>query len=178
MTANTDGTPNGIVTFNFAHLLAKAKFTVNNNSIEATNYLHKVRDIKITNAYNTAKYNVAGKVWTDQDSNGGQAFDGVVAEAAATECENEKLLIPGLTSVTVEFIVDLFYVETVDGVTTETLVRTTAYTGTNAKTANVAIEAAKAYNFNITVSVGELIQFSVKEQPTWTPTTGPTDVTL
>ena len=166
--AKTDGTSNGIVTFNFAHLLAKAKFTVNNNSTAATNYLHKVRDIKITNAYNTGTYDVANESWNDLVSNAGQAFDGIVAEAASTECENEKLLIPGLSSVTVEFVVDLYYVETVGGVKKETLVGTTAYTGTNAKTATVAIEAAQAYDFNITVSVGELIQFSVKEQPKWT----------
>ena len=171
-TANTDGTPNGIVEFTFSHLLAKAKFTVNNKSIEATNYLHKVHDIKITNAYNNATYNITSKEWIDKTNNdgGGQAFDNITAEAVSTESANEKLLIPGLESITVEFIVDLYYVETVDGVKKETLVGTTEYTtakGT-AKTANVKIEAGKAYDFNVNVAVGEPIQFTVKEQPKWT----------
>lgn len=158
-TANTDGTANGLVSFDYTHLLAKAKFTVTNASTEATNYLHKVRDIKISNAYNTATYDVADKVWKDAATNVGQAFDGITAEEASTECANEKLLIPGLTSVTVEFVVDLYYVEG----ETETLVSTTPYS----KTVSVAIEAAKAYDFNITVKVGELIQFTVTEQPEW-----------
>ena len=169
-TAKTDGTSNGIVEFTFNHLLAKAKFTVVNNSTEATNYLHKVREIKISNAYNTATYNVAEAKWESHSSNGGQAFDNITAEAASTESANEKLLIPGLESITVEFIVDLYYVETVDGVKKETLVGTTEYTtakGT-AKTADVKIEAGKAYDFNVNVAVGELIQFTVEEKPKWT----------
>lgn len=176
--ANTNGESNGLVAFNFNHLLAKAKFTVKNSSTKASNYLHKVREIKISNAYNSGTYNVVNNTWTGQASNGGQAFDGIVAEGASTECANEKLLIPGLTSVTVEFVVDLFYVETVGGVKKETLISTTEYTTAKnaAKTATIAIEANKAYNFNITVAVGELIQFTVTTQPEWTTPT--TDVTL
>lgn len=175
-TAKTDGTPNGIVEFTFNHLLAKAKFTVVNNSTGATNYLHNVRDIKISNAYNTATYNVAEAKWESHSSNGGQAFGDITASAASNECADEKLLIPGLSSVTAEFVVDLYYV--VDE--TETLVSTTEYkTAKNtAKTATVAIEAGKAYDFKIAVSVGELIQFTVTEQPKWNPETGGTEVTI
>lgn len=156
---------NEIVSFSFNHLLAKAKFTVNNNSTTATNYLHKVRDIKISNAYNTATYNISAGSWGSQASNGGQGFDDITASDASTECANEKLLIPGLPAVTVEFVIDLYYIED----TTETLISTKEYTGTNAKTATVLIEAGKAYDFNISVEVGELIQFSVTQQPSWTP---------
>ena len=161
-----------IVAFTFKHLLAKAKFTVVNNTPDATNYLHKVRDIKIVNAYNTATYNVTTEAWANQASTTGQAFDNIVAQAASTECENEKLLIPGLTSVTVEFVVDLYYVE--NG--SETLVSTTEYTvakGT-AKTATIDIEAGHAYNFKAEVAVGQLITFSATEMTdwaNWTPVT-------
>lgn len=166
-TAKTDGTANGLVAFNFNHLLAKAKFTVVNDSTEATNYLHKVRDIKISNAYNTATYDVAGAQWMSAKSTTGQAFDAIIASAGSTECANEKLLIPGLASVTVEFVVDLYYVN--NG--TETLVGTTEYTDSNAKTADINIEAGKAYNFQINVKVGELIQFTVEKKPEWSATT-------
>lgn len=159
--AVTSGT-NGLVEFNFTHLLSKAKFTVTNSTPDAAQYLHVVRNIKISNAYNTATYNIADTEWVGAASNGGQAFDDITASAASTECANEKLLIPGLESVTVEFVVDLFYV---DGETqSQSLISSTAYT----KSATVEIEAAKAYNFNITVGVGDVIQFTVTKQPTWT----------
>ena len=57
-TGNTNGEENGTVAFTFKHLLSKAMFTVTNSSTSATKYIHKVSGIKITNAYNTATYNV------------------------------------------------------------------------------------------------------------------------
>lgn len=164
-TAVTSGT-NGLVAFDFTHLLSKAKFTVTNSTPGATQYLHVVRDIKISNAYNTATYDVTNETWINAAvaaSNGGQAFDDITASAASTECANEKLLIPGLESVTVEFVVDLYY----GSVAPENRISTTEYS----KSATVKIEAAKAYNFNITVGVGEEIQFTVTKQPTWTEVT-------
>lgn len=154
-----------IVAFTFNHLLAKAKFTVVNATPEATNYLHVVRDIKIANAYNTATYDVANAEWDDAVSTTGQAFDDIEAANASTECENEKLLIPGLDVVTVEFVVDLYYV---DG-GNRTLVGTTEYTVAKdtAKTANIAIESGKAYNFKVEVAVGQLITFTATEMTDW-----------
>lgn len=164
-TAKTDGTQNGLVQFTFSHLLAKAKFTVVNESTEATNYLHKVRNIKIANAYNTAVYNVATANWESAESTNGQAFDTIVASAASTECDNEKLLIPGLKSVTVEFVVDLYYVEGEK----ETLVSSTEYTTAKntAKVVTLDIEAGNAYNFQLKVKVGELIQFTATKMTDW-----------
>lgn len=163
-TANTDGTANGLVAFNFTHLLSKAKFTVTNSTSGATQYLHVVRDIKISNAYKAATYDVTNATWINPDDSGeGQEFDDITASAETTECANEKLLIPGLKSVTVEFVVDLYYGSVAD----ENLISSTEYT----KSATVTIEAAKAYNFNITVGVGEVIQFTVTQKPTWTDVT-------
>ena len=154
---------NSIVGFNFTHLLAKAKFTVTNNTPEATNYLHKVRNIVITNAYNKGVYDISNKTWGTLETTAGMAFDGITAKDATTECANEKLLIPQ-ESVIVSFVVDLYYVDA-EG---ETLIGTTEYTGNNAVNVNTKLEAANAYNFNITVAVGELIKFTVEQQPTWT----------
>lgn len=158
-TAKTDGTANGLVAFNFTHLLSKVKFTVNNKSSNVSNYLHKVTNIKVSNAYASAIYNIAGESWGSKTNNGGQAFDSITADLAAVECANEKLLIPH-DAATVSFTIELYYVN--DG--TETLVSTKDY----APTTTYKLEAAKAYNFNIDVKVGELIQFTVTEQPKWT----------
>lgn len=164
---------NSIVGFNFTHLLAKAKFTVTNNTPLAANYLHKVRDIVITNAYNKGVYDITNKTWgtLETTTGGGMAFDGITAKDARTECANEKLLIPQ-ESVIVSFVVDLYYVDAEK----ETLIGTTEYTGDKAVNVNTKLEAANAYNFNITVAVGELIQFTVEKQPTWT--SEPDDVTV
>lgn len=156
---------NNIVGFDFTHLLAKAKFTVTNNTPEAANYLHKVRDIVITNAYNKGVYDITNKTWGTLETTTGIAFDGITARDAKTECANEKLLIPQAQGpVIVSFVVDLYYVDA-EG---EKLIGTTEYTGQKAVNVDTELEAANAYNFNITVAVGEPIQFTVEKQPTWT----------
>lgn len=152
--------------FIFEHLLSKVKFTVENSTTDASNYKHVITGIKIANAYATGSYDVPTKKWTGTSGGNGQSFDDITATAASTECANEKLLIPGLTEVKVEFTVNLYY----NNGTTETLMSTTPYTGANAKTATITggLLAANAYNFKITVGMGSKIQFTVEKTPTWT----------
>ena len=88
----------------------------------------------------------------------------VASKAASNELTTEMLLIPGEVKVT--FTVDILY--------NGTPITTTDY----APTGTYNIAAGNAYNFKVAVSVGELIQFTVEKQPTWTPATGATDVTL
>lgn len=170
-TGNTDGTLNGIVAFTFNHLLSKAMFTVTNSSTQDdNNYIQVVRDIKITNAYKSADYDVAAATWINPVAGLSQSFDNItiVKDDNSEVCANERLLIPGLESVTVSFAIDLYYDLDNDSVAGDNeKVTTYDYTGEKAKTVDVAIEANKAYNFTIAVSVGELITFTVTEQPEW-----------
>ena len=170
-TGNTDGTPNGIVAFTFNHLLSKAMFTVTNSSTQNdNNYIQVVRDITITNAYKSADYDVAAATWINPVAGLSQSFDDItiIKKDASEVCANERLLIPGLESVTVSFAIDLYYDLDNDGIADgNEKVTTYDYTGEKAKTVAVAIEANKAYNFTIAVSVGELITFTVTEQPEW-----------
>ena len=171
---------NDIVKFDFTHLLAKAKFVVENTTPTAANYQHSITNIKITNAYAVGTYKV-GTGWdvntltttkASGQSDDYNSFGDIPYTDTDMECAAEKLLIPGLTNVTVEFTSSLYYV--VDG--NATLINTTEYTGVNAKTATITIEPAKSYQFKIQVGVGQPISFTASALPAWEPVTPATNI--
>jgi hypothetical protein len=157
-TANTDGTSNGLVAFEFAHLLSKINFTVNNDAAEANGYTFVVRDIKFTGA-TEATYNVTNAAWGDVTKNGDTSLSQLRVTEGVTSVEltDEVLFIPGNYSIS--FTVDLYYGEVSDA----NLISSTPYSNITH-----TLVAATAYNFNVTVGLGEKIQFTVTKQPTWT----------
>lgn len=158
-------TGSDIVAFNFTHLLSKVNFTVNNKSTGALDYIFVARDI----TFNGAK---KGTYTIKYPTDNGQLVDGnweitntdvktlspltVNANVASAELGTEVLFIPG--SYAVDFAVDVYYKE----VTEKNKVTTMAYAGSTQ-----SLEANKAYNFVVNVSLGSSIQFTVEEQPTW-----------
>ena len=158
---------NGPVNFDFDHLLSKVKFTVVNNSKAAEAYSFKVNGIIIT-GNSVGNVDLATKAW----SNLGTPKTYSVAEIsvdkntadAGEECAKELLLIPG--DYTINFNVDIYNGTTKLGSQTYPVAG-----GSYTK----ALAVGNAYNFVITVAVGEEIKFSVEEQPSWTPNT---DITL
>lgn len=158
---------NGPVNFTFDHLLSKVKFTVVNNSKAAEAYSFKVNGIIIT-GNSVGNVDLATKAW----SNLGTPKTYSVAEIsvdkntadAGEECAKELLLIPG--DYTINFNVDIYNGTTKLGSQTYPVAG-----GSYTK----ALAVGNAYNFVITVAVGEEIKFSVEEQPSWTPNT---DITL
>ena len=174
---NTDYSTVG---FTFNHLLSKVKFTVENTTPKATKFQHEITGIKISNAYSANTYNVTADTWgtTPTAATSGQSFDNIVVANNAssdspvtTDSANEKLLIPGLTSVTVEFTHTLYYLSTNEqGEQVKEKVTETAYTGDKALTASIknGMLANNSYNFKFSVSVGSTIQFTVTQAPTWT----------
>lgn len=159
-----------LVAFSFNHLLAKVNFTVKNNSKDADKYSFVVKNIAF--AGNTAGvYDVAKAAWVadkfttgstavgnERTVDGATVKDIVVASGAASnELTTEVLFLPGKYVIT--FDVDIIYNNEV--ITTTSYPATTgAYTYT--------LDAAKAYNFNVDVAVGQKINFTVSAQPTWT----------
>ena len=145
------------VAFEFAHLLSKVHVKVTNLSTEATNYSFLVKNIKI-NAPKTGTYYIQAvdehdaETWVTSNDNYTFADLSVAGGATGAECAAEQLLIPGAATIT--FDVDII----VGGQTMSTANYT--YTTT--------LAAATAYSFNIKVSVGDLIQFTVEEYPDWT----------
>ena len=148
------------VNFTFAHLLSKVYIGVTNNSATATGYSFLVKNIKINAPKTSGKYyiqdveenseTIAAGTW--RATAGDYTFENISVTGATAECNAEQLLIPG--SATVSFDVDIIY----NGST----ITTKNYSHA------VALVAGHAYRFNIIASIGDPIQFSVTDQPTWT----------
>ncbi len=143
---------NSKVAFTFEHLLSKVYLKVTNNSTAASNYSFLVKNIKVNAPKTAGTYTIADKKWSATP--GDYTFANITVDggAASAECAAEQLLIPG--AATISFDVDIL----VNG----TLVSTTPYTYPT------TLAAANAYSFNIQVSVGEPIQFTVETDPAWT----------
>lgn len=150
---------NDPVNFTFGHLLSKVYIAVTNRSSSATGYSFLVKNIKIS-APKTGKYYIQNVVENEETkvagtwaaTNGDYTFANISVTGATAECAAEQLLIPG--AATISFTVDI--------ICNEATITTVNYSK------EVSLAAATAYKFNIITSVGEPIQFSVTEQPTWT----------
>jgi hypothetical protein len=151
---------NGPVNFDFQHLLSKVKFTVVNNSKAAEAYSFKVNGITIT-GNSVGNVALASKEWSNLGTPKSYSVKEISVNKntadAGEECEQELLLIPG--DYTINFNVDIYNGTTKLGSQTYPVAG-----GSYAKT----LAVGNAYNFVITVAVGEEIKFSVEKQPTWT----------
>lgn len=149
-TGQASGNPK--VAFTFEHLLSKVYLKVTNNSTAAGKYSFLVKNIKVNAPKTAGTYTIANKTWSATAGDYTFADITVAGGTADAECAAEQLIIPG--SATISFDVDIL----VNG----TLVSTTPYTY------STTLAAANAYSFNIQVSVGEPIKFTVENDPTWT----------
>lgn len=155
-------TGNGPVNFTFEHLLAKAFFTVTSNT--EGGYYYTVTDITVGN-YESGVYTIADETWAPGAAKN-VAFGNI--ENVTADDTNGKtnatqmLLVPTTEAFNVTFTADLYK----DG----------TKLGTETKTIAVENDLVKGnvYNFNIALSVGELIQFTVTENPEWADETGVT----
>lgn len=160
----------GTVSFTFSHLLSKAKFTV--TSTAQGNYYHTVTGIKVSN-FATGTYTIADGSWA-----GVTAKDVAFAEIAEVTSANtnglsnaEMLLVPNAATFNVTFTVEVWNNNGNDDATDDVKL------GTETKSITVDTDLLKgnAYNFTIACSVGNPIQFTVTNDPTWADET---DVTV
>ena len=171
----TTGKPvenDGLVSFAFTHLLSKVKFTVENTTAEeADNYRYVIEDIKITNAYASGNYAVVDQTidettvyantWFNLVGNGTHTIDALTVASATTEVgAKEVLLIPG-ASVGVSFTVDIQMHNGSQWVSIPM--------DNSEKTIDdvVTLEANKAYNFKVTLGLGDPIQFTATALDVW-----------
>lgn len=155
-------TGNGPVNFTFEHLLAKAFFTVTSNT--EGGYYYTVTDITVGN-YESGVYTIANETWAPGAAKN-VAFGDIEEVTAADNAKTnatQMLLVPTTDTFNVTFTADLYK----DG----------TKLGTETKTIAVENDLVKGnvYNFTIALSVGELIQFTVTNDPTWADET---DVTV
>lgn len=169
--ATGKATGNGKVNFTFDHLLSKAQFTVKSNT--EGGYYYSVKDIKVSN-YAGGTYTIADKTWTPGTATN-VAFGDV--EYVTSNDKNGKtndtqmLLVPTATDFKVSFTVEIW---NGDGEgDDEVLLGQTVYADNdtddvhNALTVATDLVKGNTYNFNLNLSVGELIQFTVTTNPTW-----------
>lgn len=155
-------TGNGYVNFTFEHLLAKAFFTVTSNT--EGGYYYTVTDITVGN-YESGVYTIAYETWAPGAAKN-VAFGDIKEVTAADNAKTnatQMLLVPTTDTFNVTFTADLYKDDT--------------KLGTETKTIAVENDLVKGnvYNFTIALSVGELIQFTVTEDPEWA---GETEVTV
>ena len=164
-------TNNGLVAFGFTHLLSKVKFTVENTTAEAAdNYQYVISDIKITNAYASGNYAVVDQTIDETTVyantwfglvGGTHTIDPLTVASAKTEVgASEVLLIPG-ASVGVSFTVDIQMYNGSEWVSIP-------MDNSQKTIANVVtLEANKAYNFKVTLGLGDPIQFTATALDAW-----------
>lgn len=165
-------TGNRPVNFTFEHLLAKAFFTVTSNT--ADGYYYNVTNIYVAN-YASGVYTIAyaddanGKdngTWApvgDQVNVSFGSIENVTAADNNKTNDTQMLLVPTTNTFEVTFTADIY--------------KNGTKLGTETKTIAVENDLVKGnvYNFKIALTVGEEIQFTVTNDPTWAPNT---DVTI
>lgn len=161
--------PYSPVNFEFEHLLAKAQFVVTSTS--ESGYYYKVKGIKIHN-FSTGTYEIATETWstaTDKAYELGDIAEVTTTTGAVTNAI-QVLLFPTASAFKVEFVVELRNKNGVDaeGNPADVLLRTIDCTGVNAKTVETDLVKGYAYNFNLALTSGTEIQFTVTNHPTWT----------
>lgn len=146
----------GIVNFTFSHLLSKVKFTVKSNA--EGDYYHTVTGIKVSN-FETGTYTINSGSWAGTGSKAVEFAE--IANVKSTDNNGKSnadmLLVPNAEKFNVTFTVDLY--------------KGGSKFGTETKTIEVDTDLLKgnAYNFVINCSVGNPIEFSVTNDPAWTP---------
>ena len=196
---------NSAVNFSFKHMLAKAVFTVTNNTNKVnsnnSNYYYKVSNVKILNPMTTGLCTFptttdGTPVWSTLSQATGSYFDfGNVTNASKKSTEplttaaieirdraekvtshRECLLIPNnYTETKLQVSFDLALYMEVDENSANDVL-----ISSDTKTPEVSInlEAGCSYSFNIEVGVGSPIQFTVTSHPSWTEVTPGTTITV
>ena len=168
----------GAVNFAFEHLLAKAQFVV--TSTTDGGYYYNVKGIKIHN-FAQGTYTINGGTWGELTSVAYELGDILNVTAANTNQTNatQVLLIPTTADFNVEFVVELRNdMGTTDNVNDDALLREIHYTATalpadskaekmDPITVSTGLVKGHAYNFNLNLTAGSLIEFTVTKNPTW-----------
>lgn len=172
-------TNNGLVAFQFTHLLSKVKFSVTNTTAaDADNYRIKITSAKLTNVYPSGTYAVTGDTgtWTPDTATDYVLENNYEVNSGATQYNSkEVLLIPGSA---VGVYVKAEIQATDDDGQTWTKVSDVEKTFTNVlgvtdSTPNVLV-ANQAYHFAVSFGIGTEIQFTATALPDWNnqPATG------
>ena len=138
------------VSFQFNHLLSKAKFTVKNTIVNGTGFVYNIESIKIKNADWNGAYDVATGVWAA--TNTYEADFGVAASLAIGSQPVSGPEVYLLPSANKDLDIEVVYNLTYKGATLKTETKTIA--------AVLTLDKGKAYNFVVEFGEpGEEIEF-------------------
>lgn len=164
----------GPVNFTFNHLLSKVHFTVKSNA--QGGYSHTVTGISVSN-FKSGTFTldnviipatIDGGTWAasaDEANKMNVPFveiTNVTSSDTNGKSNADMLLVPNAATFDVTFTVDLYKDTTKLGTETKTI-PVTIKDGEQV----VGLQKGHAYNFTIACSVGNPIQFSVTNDPTW-----------
>ena len=158
---------NDTVEFNFTHLLAKAYFTVTNNTGNA-DYTYTIRDVKVTGTRPDGTYTVYTTdndtgAWAQKSDLSNTSFASIENVVKGTPKSNPELLLIPEVTVGVSFTVAIS-------------VKGTEISTYNYSKANVATLAQNTiYNFGVSLTPGDVINFTVTAKPEWGSTIGSTE---
>ena len=162
----------GLVAFQFTHLLSKVKFSVTNTTVaDATNYRIKITSAELLNVYPSGTYAVNGDAgtWTPDTASEYVLENNYEVNSGATQYNSkEVLLIPGSA---VGVYVKAEIQATDDNGANWTTVSTMEKTFENAlgktgETPNVLV-ANNAYHFAVKLGIGTDIQFTATMLNDW-----------
>ena len=165
----------GIVAFNYTHLLSKINFAVKNTTdASATNYRFVLTSAKLTNVYKSAVYDVDSDAWTPNATMREFVLENLTINSNSTQYHSQEvLLIPG-SAVGVYVNADIQATDddptSADAVWTTVSTVEKTFTNVLGKVGDTPNTLAKAtaYNFIVELSVGNEIQFTATTMPEWT----------
>lgn len=181
LSRNDVAAPYSVVDFSFKHLLSKVNVTFKNTTAgDVDDYNIDVKDIKITNPYKSATYEITNNstngtwsgAWNEDsavvDANYATEFGDIldVKNGKDATIETEMLLIPTTQDLTITFTVDICNGDDVITSTPYSMAITTD------------LLQGCSYNVTISQSLGTKIQFTVSENPEWLSGTNPGEIVL
>lgn len=156
----------GVVAFNYTHLLSKINFSVKNTTAAgATNYRIVLTEAKLTNVYRSGTYNVDANNWTPDATTDFTLENLAIGSNATQYHSHEVLLIPGsAVGVSIKANIEA----TDDNGTTWTAVSSVEKAFTAVLGENNTLTAATAYNFIVELGIGNEIKFTANTMSDWT----------
>lgn len=162
VTTDTNATPNGVntngvVAFNFTHLLSKIGFSFTNGVTDNDAYTFNVKGVSFTGHDTNGTYTISTGKWDDDVTGSDEALSfgaaGAVAKNTA-KAPTTHQIIPGKQTLAITITYDIIY----NGKTMSPNVKTTKSLN------NHTFEKNKVYNIAVVLPApGNPIQFSVKE---------------
>ena len=156
----------GVVAFDYTHLLSKVKFSVKNTTdAAATNYRIVLTEAKLTNVYGSGTYNVDADSWTPATTTTNYTLENLTIPSNSTQYHShEVLLIPGSAiGVSIKANIEA----TDNNGTTWTAVSSVEKDFTAVLGEGKTLTKATAYNFIVEMGIGTEIQFTANTMAEW-----------